>query len=466
MSDEKFEGLKSAAQKRLSRRDFLRGATLATLAVGAQSLLAACGTPSPEMEEEPEEGPGAGAVKEEEVPLRFITNHGESNIPLFEEVIANFHDANPNIKIEHLDVVGEEFYDTINTQGVAGDLPDVWYTRTFDVPVYASKAWTTNLQPFIDADSDEVDVSDFWEAEVAQMEWQGDLYALPYDFSNVGIYYNKNMFDDEGIEYPPEEWTFPDLVDLATQFVQRDSDGNVERWGLTVYFWQWVFHGLLYGWGGDVLTDDFSECVVNSPENQACLEFFADAREQGVYPEAGAMPEGVDPFTAGLVPMQYQGSWATVAMRSRVEDAFEFDCVALPLSPDGNATIGAAGGAWGIAANSEYPEEAWTFNKFLTNTESTIILISDPLRSIPGRKSAVPAWEAAAAEGDLPPDNVEAFAEQMSLAYDEPFPPYWQDMDQAWSNIVMPFFNGVTDQSAEEVLQQYQDEVNRIIEMG
>jgi len=466
MADKKT--LTGLLNTRLSRRNFLRAAALAGTAVGAQALLAGCGGgATPEPEAEPDEPmPEATAAPAEAVTLRFVTNHGESNLPLFEEVVANFHDANDNIDVELLDIVGAEFYDSINAQGVAGDLPDVWYTRTFDVPVYANKGWTVNLQPFIDGESAEVDVDDFWPAEVKQMEWKGDLYALPYDFSNVGIYYNKSMFDDAGIDYPTDDWTFQDLADLAVRFVEQDGDGNFTKWGMTAYFWNWVFHGLLYGWGGEVFSDDFSECVIASPENQACLEFWEGMRKDGVYPEAGAMPEGVNPFAAGLVPMMYQGSWATVQMRSLVEDAFDFDCVALPLSPDGNGCIGAAGGAWGVASSSDHVEEAWEFNKFLTNTESQIVLISKPLRSIPGRQSAVPAWEEEAAKGSMPPENVGTFARQMSRAYDVAYPAYWQDYDQAWGNIVGPFFDGTAGQSAETVLQELEDEVNRIIALG
>ena len=116
----------------------------------------------------------------------------------FNTVLANFAAANPEIEVEYLDIPGEEFYTSINTQGAGGNLPDIWYTRTFDVPVWAAKDWTLDLQPLAERDASEVNTDDFWPAELAQMQWKGHLYALPYDFSNIGIYYNKNMFADAG----------------------------------------------------------------------------------------------------------------------------------------------------------------------------------------------------------------------------------------------------------------------------
>lgn len=442
----------SKKEVKVSRRGFLKSAAL----VGAGSVLVAC-TPKAATDVAATEAPAA-----EEVNLRFITNHGDADMPLFKSVLENFAADHSNIKIEHLDIAGDEFYNTINTQGAAKQLPDVWYTRTYDVPVYASRGWTISLQNMVDADSAEVNVDDFWPAEVAQMKWKGELYALPYDFSNVGIYYNKKMLADAGEAEPPAEWKWQDLADMALKFAKKEGDGFTQ-WGMVLYNWNWVFHGLLLGWGGKIFSEDFSECVVNSKENVDCFKFFIENREKGLYPEAGAAPSGVDPFASGLVPLTFQGSWATVSMRDMIGDKFDFDCTAMPLSPDGNSCINAAGGAWGIASNCEHVQEAWTFNKYLTSTESTNILISDPLRSIPGRKSSTEVWNKKAAEGGMPPKNAAVFGKQMEIANAAPFPPYWQDYGNAYNNMIAPLIDGAVDDEPETILANFQEEVNRII---
>jgi multiple sugar transport system substrate-binding protein len=443
----------------LSRRDFLRLTGLAgvTLAVAACAPVGQSGQPTADGES----APAAGKVN-----LRLVTNHGEADQPLFKKVLENFAAKESGISIEQLDIGGQEFYNSINTQGAAGQLPDVWYTRTFDVPVYASKGWTISLQSYIDRDAAEVNVDDFWPAEVAQMKWKGELYALPYDFSNVGIYYNKKMFDDAGAEYPTnDEWTWNDLLQVALKFVQKEGDG-FKAWGLDMYLWNWVFHGIMFGWGGKIWSDDFKTAMADSPENLECMKWFIDARKQGLFPEAGAAPQGVDPFASSVVPMAFQGSWATVYLRDQIKDKFDFDCVAMPKSPSGAPCINAAGGAWGIAKNTVDAEAAWKFNKYLTSTEATNILISEPLRSIPGRKSSVPLWNETAAKGGQPPANVGVFAKQMDGAHAAPYPPYWQDYGQAWNNIVVPVLNGTTDEDPAAVLKQFNEELTRLIDQN
>jgi multiple sugar transport system substrate-binding protein len=456
----------------LSRREFLKAAAV----LGAGAVVAGCAsnaatTEAPAAAEtKPTEAATEAAAAPTTAPaaasgaatIRFVTNHGSADMPLFQKVIDNYAAVDANTKIDYLDIAdGNSFYDAINTQGAAGQLPDVWYTRTYDVPVYASKKWTVSLADYASRDASEVNVDDFWPAEVAQMTYDGKLWALPYDFSNIGIYYNIDMFKAAGVDVPPAQWKWDDLVSLGLKFAKKDSSGAFTNWGLVMYTWNWVFMGLMYGWGGNVFSDDLKTCVINSKENADCVKYFLDARKQGLYPESGATPEGVDAFAAAIIPMTYQGSWATNFERDTIKDKFNFDCTAMPTSNDGKSCINAAGGAWGIAANSKDPEAAWKWMKFLTSTEQTNVLISDPLRSIPGRQTSAKRWTEVASQGGLPPKNVQVFADQMKVANAKPFPTYWQAFGNVWTNLLDPLLNGVTDDDPATVLKNMEDEVNR-----
>ena len=258
------------------------------------------------------------------------------------------------------------------------------------------------MQPLVDRDAAEVNVKDFWPAEVEQMTYEGSLYALPYDFSNLGIVYNKSILDEAGVAEPKGDWTWSGMFDIATKLVKKDGD-KMTRWGMTIAPWSWVWIGILYGNGGKLFSEDNKQCIINSKENQETFEFFVKQRLAGVYPEGGALPQGVDPFASGLVAMGFEGSWATQGRRESIGDKFPFDVTYLPKGSTGKSSISAAGGAWGIAANSKATEQAWAFNKFLTSTDSTNKLISEPVRSIPSRQSSVPAWNKAASAANASP---------------------------------------------------------------
>ena len=439
------------ARRIVNRRQFLALAGTTTAVVG----LAACAPPVAAPS-------GDGAMGEpamESASLQFVTNHGAVEIPFFQRVVDNFTEANPGVEIDILNVA-TEYYTKINTQGVGGDLPDIFYTRTFDVVPYANLEWTINLQPLIDRDG--IDTDDFWEAEVTQMTFQGDLYALPYDFSNLAVVYNAGIFEEVGLDVPSGDWDWNGLKEVG-EALKEETDGRQTRWGFRAHAWPWVVLGIIHANGGRILNEDQTECVLHSDVNIETFQFFSDLMTDGVAPESGSMPQGVDPFSTGLLGMDSMGSWATQSQRERVGDSFTFDVVPFPYGSDGRRAVSAAGGAWGIAANSEYKEVTWEFNVHLTSTESTNILISEPVRSLPGRKSSVPAWNEAASREDLPPRNVEVFAQQMEDAYAEPFPVYWKDLQNIWFNRVAPLMQGGEDQDIGESLQKFQDEVNEII---
>ncbi len=437
-------------RNRLNRRQFLALTGTTVVAAG----LAACAPPAAAPAASGEE------AMAEPVNLQFVTNHSSVEIPFFQRVVDNFTEEHTNVTIELLNVT-QEYYTTINTQGVGGDLPDIFYTRTFDVVPYADKEWTINLQPLIERDN--IDTSDFWEAEVTQMVYKGDLYALPYDFSNLAVTYNENLFQELGLDIPDGSWDWDGLKEVASQLV-LEEDGRQTRWGFVLHPWPWVWVGIIGANGGRILNEDQTECVLLSDANIETFEFVKSLRTEGIAPEAGAMPQGVEGFSAGLLGMTTMGSWATQWRREIIGDKFVFDVVPYPFGSEGRRAVSAAGGAWGIAKNSPNQEITWQFNVHLTSTESTNILISEPVRSIPGRKSSVPAWNEAASRGDLPPRNVQVFADQMEDAYAEPFPVYWKDLQNIWHNRITPLVSGGGDDVAvEDVLATVQDEVNDVI---
>ncbi len=439
----------------VNRRQFLTLAGTTAAVAG----LAACAPPAAAPS-------GDGAMSEpamEDVSLQFVTNHSTVEIPFFQEVVDNFMEANPGVEISLLNVA-TEYYTKINTQGVGGDLPDIFYTRTFDVVPYASLGWTINLQPLIERDG--IDTSDFWEAEVVQMTYKGDLYALPYDFSNLAVVYNEDLFHELGMEVPDGSWDWEGLRTVA-QAMREEEDGRTTRWGFMAHPWPWVWVGIIAANGGRILSEDQTECVMHSDANIETLQFFVDLRRDGIVPEAGGMPQGVEGFSSGLLAMTSMGSWATQWRREVIGDKFVFDVVPYPYGSEGRRAVSAAGGAWGIATNSAHSETTWEFNVHLTSTESTNILISEPVRSIPGRKSSVPAWNEAASREDLPPRSVEVFAEQMADAYAEPFPAYWKDLQNIWFNRVAPLISGGGEElDVSESLANFQDEVNDIIALS
>ncbi len=133
-----------------------------------------------------------------------------------------------------LDVVpNETAYDVLKTQIASGDAPDIVGPVGVRGMGSFEGAWL-DMAPLIEANG--VDLSDFNPALVEFYNFAGQgQVGLPFGVSPSSLWYNKDLFDEAGLEYPPTEWgapyadgdawTFDKLADLA-QFLTVDANGN------------------------------------------------------------------------------------------------------------------------------------------------------------------------------------------------------------------------------------------------
>ncbi|ETJ29197.1 ABC transporter, substrate-binding protein, partial [human gut metagenome] len=57
-----------------------------------------------------------------------------------------------------------------------------------------------------------VDLNKFPQDLVDLYKSDGKNYAIPKDYDTVGLWYNKTLFDEAGISYPDETWTWDTLL--------------------------------------------------------------------------------------------------------------------------------------------------------------------------------------------------------------------------------------------------------------
>ncbi|MET1007399.1 MAG: ABC transporter substrate-binding protein [Propionibacteriaceae bacterium] len=428
----------------------------AFIATGIGATLAAAGCSGGKSLPTPGGASGeAGSGKGE---IQFWLNHSADEAKQFTALIKEFQTQFPDITVKMLNIAdGPQYYTKVNTAAVGGKLPDVFYARTFDVASNVAKGWCTSMTPLVERDKDEVKPDDFWPAQVEQMTVDGQLYGLPYDFSNFAVYYNKTMFEAEGVPLPTGDWDWPKYWETAAPFAKKDGKRQT-RWGSNGVTSNWFMMGVFKANGGDTFSADLKSAVVNNPANIATLSALADQMKAGVAPTAQATPAGVDPFSAQLVAMSIDGSWSVPQTRTNINNKFEWDVVKLPKGSSGKREVSAAGGSWAIAKSSKNQEAAWTFVKFLANADSQKKLIVDPTRSIPGRQSSAKQWTEVALSKKAPPTNVEVFSTQLADdAVNWAYPKFWAEFNTSWTNRLTSL--GVKGDPA-EILAQVEKETN------
>lgn len=323
-----------------------------------------------------------------------------------EQVAAAFMEENPDIEIEIWHEPWADYFTKIQTLWASGDsaeIPDIAFLSP--VSNYAADGVLEPLDPFIDASG--FDREDFWPGLLEFAMYNGEVYGFPRDIGLEVLYYNKSIFDEVGLDYPDETWTWDDLLAAAEQLTVVADNGRVSRYALGMEggkYQLWIGQN-----GGSILDDMYNptECTLDAPESVEAVQFFADMMENNyAMPDANLSQAGGDAavFQSGQVAMIIQN-----ASRIPVFNAAEldYDVAVVPIPEDGQRSASAAGAAWTMSSFSDNKEAAWTFLSWLQSTDGGQAIYTQSGEILPALRST--AMSDAFLGNMDPPENRQAF---------------------------------------------------------
>ena len=358
---------------------------LVGVALLALFLALACGGDEEEPGEATPTGPAAeGTAEVAPASLKWGVWGGASETKLYEEARDAFQAKYPQIKIDIISTAGFiDFIQKLNTLAAGNQLPDVIMLGGEWVPVYAEQGVLQPLDPFI-AETPDFQQEDYLPAVMEGLTYKEQLWGLPKDVNVNALYYNKDAFDEAGLNYPSADWTWDDLL-AAAQALTKRSGGRTERYGFAAPA-PWTF---IWQNGGEVFDRDIEPTAVRISEPAAveALEFYYSlSSEHHVSPtpaEVQQTPQ-TDLFTAGRLAMFQEGRGPTIAFKT-IRD-FEWGIAELPHQKVKANILNWAG--WCLSSQSKVPEAAWTFIQWLASEEGERIFVSGG-NALPGVVSLV-----------------------------------------------------------------------------
>lgn len=326
-----------------------------------------------------------------------------------ERIAADFEKANPDIKVKIQVTPYEQYFTKLQAAAGGGKAPDVFWMNGPNFQLYASNGV---LAPVSDKIEDEgVDLSVYPEALIDLYSLDGDVYGLPKDFDTIGLWYNKDLFDAAGIDYPDETWSWEDLQDAAAKL----SDENEGTFGITAALeGQQDYYNTVFQAGGHVISEDGTSSGYDDPATIEGLRFWTDLIDSGSSPSLQQMTDTLPLqwFESGKTAMFYGGSWNLAEFKSNEYTADKVDVAPLPTGQERAAVI--HGLANVISANTEHPEAAWKFVSYL-GSEAAARTQAETGTVIPAHAGTQQAWVDAA-----PEYNLQVFLD--AADYAEPLP--------------------------------------------
>ena len=286
----------------------------------------------------------------------YISNDGnEDNL---QAIVDAFEDENPNITVEVTTLPYADYFTALQTDlaaGTAADVFDIEYAR------YAEFQANGVLAPI------ELSNPDAYRSSlIEQYSTDGTSYALPSSFSDVVLYYNADLFDAAGLDYPTNDWTWADEQAAA----EKLTDQAAGVWGSHQPVSFYEFYKVLAQNGGSFFNDDLTEATFNSPEGVEAAEWLVNKSgtvmptiEQG----QGTPDFDTNLFKDGKLGMLHTGIWVFGAF---ADTPANWDIAVEP----GNTAVANAvfSNAVGVSATSKNVEAAQKWAVYLSSSETEV----------------------------------------------------------------------------------------------
>ncbi len=283
----------------------------------------------------------------------FISNDGnEENL---QKIVAAFEEEHPDISVEVTTLPYADYGTALQTDLAAGTVSDVFDLEYANYAQYQANGVLAEIPV--------EDPSVYRESVLEAYATDGKQYALPSSFSTVVLFYNSDLFDAAGLEYPTSDWTWADEQAAAEQL----TDQAAGVWGdhQPVSFYE--FYKVLAQNGGEFLDESGTKTAFNTPEGVEAAEWLV-GKSGTVMPtvEQGQGTPDFDTnlFADGKLAMLHTGIWMFGAF---ADVPFGWDIAVEP----GNTQQASAlfSNAVGVSSGSKHQDAAAEFARFLTSSD-------------------------------------------------------------------------------------------------
>lgn len=313
--------------------------------------------------------------------------------PMAQTMLEEFHTAHPYIRVFYVPDP-EDFTNKMLSDFQAGTAPDLFQGCCAHFPTWAQMGYTLDLRPYVESDLDQKTIADWNPAQYQSLFLpDGRQFGLPKYHGALALYYNKDLFDEYGVDYPDAGWDHDDYLEAMRRLTQdRDGNGQTDLWGSMIDIsWERIqVH--VNAWGGHFVDpNDPTKCLMAEPESLAAMEWIR-ARMWDDHVMASLLDvknmSTRQAFITGKVAMVEDGSWA---LKDILEGAgFRIGVAPMPAGPVRRTTL-ATTDAFGIYAHTQHPDEAWELLKFLVSKEYGQAMARANLLQ-PARASLVEDW--------------------------------------------------------------------------
>lgn len=283
----------------------------------------------------------------------------------FDEMVQEFQAKNPGITVKYEIVGWRDYYRKLNIVNNSSNGPDVFEVNYENFKAYSSyDGVLTDLTNVIANDKDFGSIP-YKKIALDAFNYNGKQYGVGVNFSDVIMYYNKDLFDAKGVKYPDASWTWKDEL-AAAQKITDPAKGIIGTHA-PIQFYE--FYKTIAQNGGGIWGSDGKTLTINSKQNVEALQWMLDKGNK--YKVDGASNDDtwdqadydLNQFIAGKLGMMRAGTWSLGKIKD--EAKFNWDIALEPGNTQKAHHVFIDGMV--IAGNSKLADAGWKFLKFMSS---------------------------------------------------------------------------------------------------
>jgi multiple sugar transport system substrate-binding protein len=388
----------------------------------------------------------ASATAQETASFRFAFWGDPAEQAAYEQVIAGFEAAHPDIDVEVDYTPGQsDFQRKVSTDFAGGDPPDLFLINYRQFGQYAARGALEPIGPYLEA-SETISADEYATVPMDAFKYRGaEQVCMPQNVSSLVVYYNVDLFNANGVPLPTDGWTWDEFIAAAETLTQdTDGDGTTDLYGVAVEPIMYRFVSFIWSAGGEVVDDldNPTRLTLDTPEAIDGIEKFISLGVTGhnVVPseeEVAAEDDGTR-FMRGGAAMFLQSRREVPTLREI--EGFTWDVAPLPTINEPATVLHSD--AFCMAAAAEEKDAVWDFIEYAVGEEGQLIL-AETGRIVPARNSVaasdvflegvpIDAGSATTTEAK-PPASSQVFIDNIAHMHRLPSLSTWPEVEDAFN---------------------------------
>jgi multiple sugar transport system substrate-binding protein len=293
----------------------------------------------------------------------FTYSAAPDHLNTLKALIQIFEKKHPNIKISFQTAPYSDYFTKLQTQIAGGQAPDTFELDYGSFYGYATSGALLNLSK-VAAKDPSFNAGIYYPKAYSAFAVGKTQFGLPESYSNVLLFYNKDLFRAAGVPFPTAKWTWKDEMAAAKKL----TNASKGVWGDYQPIQFYEFYKVLAQNGGAFFNAKKTKATFDSPAGIAAAQWLL-SKPGNVMPtqeQQGGLADDAM-FKLGKFAMWHNGIWQFSAMK---DAPFQWDVV---VEPAGKVKANHFFANTVVASSkTRHSKEAWEWLKFLAGSHESV----------------------------------------------------------------------------------------------